>query len=196
MLQMLVEGGAAAGHELDVVFFEAGPWPQEMRRAGVHVEVLSVGRLRQLGRVAVSVIRLARIMRRRRPDLILNWMTKTHLYGSTAAILAGMSDRVLWWQHGIPGRRDWLDRCATLLPARAVGCSSRACAEAQGALFPHRRTFVVHPGARLSSSAGVPAPPAPMPAPAPGVPVVGLVGRLQPWKGQDRLLQAQAILRE
>jgi glycosyltransferase involved in cell wall biosynthesis len=29
-----------------------------------------------------------------------------------------------------------------------------------------------------------------------GVPVVGLVGRLQPWKGQDRLLQAQAILRE
>ena len=30
----------------------------------------------------------------------------------------------------------------------------------------------------------------------PGVPVVGLVGRLQPWKGQDRLLQAQALLRE
>jgi glycosyltransferase involved in cell wall biosynthesis len=30
----------------------------------------------------------------------------------------------------------------------------------------------------------------------PGVPVVGLVGRLQPWKGQDRLLEAQALLRE
>jgi glycosyltransferase involved in cell wall biosynthesis len=28
------------------------------------------------------------------------------------------------------------------------------------------------------------------------VPVVGLVGRLQPWKGQDRLLSAQALLRE
>ncbi len=28
------------------------------------------------------------------------------------------------------------------------------------------------------------------------MPVVGLVGRLEPWKGQDRLLEAQAQLRE
>ncbi len=28
------------------------------------------------------------------------------------------------------------------------------------------------------------------------VPAVGIVARLQPWKGQDRLLEAQAILRE
>jgi glycosyltransferase involved in cell wall biosynthesis len=28
------------------------------------------------------------------------------------------------------------------------------------------------------------------------VPVVGLVGRLQPWKGQDRLLEAHALLRD
>ena len=28
------------------------------------------------------------------------------------------------------------------------------------------------------------------------MPIVGLVGRLQPWKGQDELLRAQAILRE
>jgi glycosyltransferase involved in cell wall biosynthesis len=28
------------------------------------------------------------------------------------------------------------------------------------------------------------------------VPVVGIVGRLQPWKGQDRLLRAQALLHE
>ena len=26
--------------------------------------------------------------------------------------------------------------------------------------------------------------------------MIGIVGRLQPWKGQDRLLAAQAILRE
>ncbi len=30
----------------------------------------------------------------------------------------------------------------------------------------------------------------------PGVPIVGLVGRLEPWKGQDRLLYALALLRE
>ncbi len=28
------------------------------------------------------------------------------------------------------------------------------------------------------------------------MPIVGLVGRLQPWKGQDRLLRAQALLRD
>ena len=29
-----------------------------------------------------------------------------------------------------------------------------------------------------------------------GTPVVGLVARLQPWKGQDRLVRAAALLRE
>lgn len=122
-------------------------------------------------------------------------MTKTHLYGAPAAILAGMGDHVLWWQHGIPGRHDWLDRCASLLPTRAVGCSSQVSARAQAALFPHRRTFVVNPGARIPETGGEQDGWAPL-ALAEGVPVVGLVGRLQPWKGQDRLLRAQAILRE
>lgn len=192
MLQMAIEGASSAGHELEIVFFEPGPWPEELRRAGLHVEVLSVGRLRQVGRALASIVRLARIIRRRRPDLILNWMTKTHLYGAPAAILAGMGDRVLWWQHGIPGKHDWLDRCTSLLPTLAVGCSSRVSAQAQAALFPHRRTFVVNPGARIPK---IEAGHVSLDLPE-GVPVVGLVGRLQPWKGQDRLLRAQAILRE
>jgi glycosyltransferase involved in cell wall biosynthesis len=192
MLQMAIEGAPAAGHELEIVFFEPGPWPEQLRRSGLHVEVLSVGRLRQLGRALASIVRLARIMRRRQPDLVLNWMTKTHLYGAPAAILAGMGGRVLWWQHGIPGRHDWLDRCTSLLPTLAVGCSSQVSARAQEALFPHRRTFVVNPGARIPAIA---AERVPLALPE-GVPVVGLVGRLQPWKGQERLLRAQAILRE
>ncbi|HEY4997108.1 MAG TPA: glycosyltransferase, partial [Solirubrobacteraceae bacterium] len=192
MLQMAIEGASEAGHELEFVFFEAGSWPDQLRRAGLHVEVLSAGRLRQVGRALVTVVRLAKIFRRRRPDLILNWMTKTHLYGAPAALLAGMRGRVLWWQHGIPGAHDWLDRSAALLPALAVGCSSQASARAQAALYPHRRTFVVNPGARVPDREPTPV----LVALPSGVPVVGLVGRLQPWKGQDRLLRAQAILRE
>jgi len=194
MLQMAIEGAPAAGHELEIVFFEPGPWPEELRRSGLHVEVLSAGRLRQGGRALATIVRLSRIMRRRRPDLILNWMTKTHLYGAPAAILAGMGDRVLWWQHGIPGRHDWLDRATSLLPTRAVGCSSQVSARAQAALFPHRRTFVVNPGARIPKIEAGRGGRASIQLPE-GVPVVGLVGRLQPWKGQDRLLRAQAILR-
>ncbi len=103
-----------------------------------------------------------------------------------------MADRVLWWQHGIPTRH-WLDRCATALPAVAIGCSSHTSARAQAQLSPLRSIFVVAPGTRAPN--GDPKKPVPLELP-PGVPVVGLVGRLEPWKGQDRLLRAQALLRE
>jgi glycosyltransferase involved in cell wall biosynthesis len=190
MLQMLLEGAASAGHETDLVFFEPGPWPQELIDAGFHVEVLPAGRLRQPHRMISTVLRLAEVMRRRRPDLILDWMTKTHVYGAPAAMLAGMTDRIVWWQHGTPDG-GWLERTATLLPAVAIGCCTAVAARAQAQMFPSRPTFVVAAGARVPAAAAA----APLELPA-GVPVVGIVGRLQPWKGQDRLLRAQALLRE
>ncbi len=190
MLQTVLDGASAAGHELELVFFEDGPWADELGRAGFHVEVIAAGRLRQAHRVIATVVRLAGVLHRRQPDLILNWQPKMHLYGAPAAMLAGMTDRLLWWQHGIP-RREWIDRCATTLPAIAIGCSSRASAGAQARLWPSRRTFVVAPGARVPDPQSNGSPPA-LPR---EVPTVGLVGRLQPWKGQDRLLEAQALLR-
>jgi glycosyltransferase involved in cell wall biosynthesis len=193
MLQAVLDGAQASDHELELVFFEDGPWPRELHEAGFRVDVLAAGRLREPHRWAATVWRLARIFRSRHPDVILNWSAKTQLYGSPAALLAGMADRVLWWQQSIPSR-GWLDSVATLLPVAAVGCYSQAAAKAQGRLFPRRRTFVVAAGA-----------PAPAPDPETGVgsplrftderPVVGLVGRLQPWKGQDRMIHAQALLR-
>jgi glycosyltransferase involved in cell wall biosynthesis len=191
MLQTVLDGAQASGHELELVFFESGPWPAELSDAGFRVEVIPTGRVRQVHRLVSAVLRLARLLRRRQPDLILDWMPKTHLYGASAAVLAGMSARVLWWQHGIPARH-WTDRLASALPAVAVGCSSRAAAEAQRRLAPRRRAFVVAPGTRVP---GTSSPPAELQLPQ-GVPVVGIVGRLQPWKGQDKLLGAQALLRD
>jgi glycosyltransferase involved in cell wall biosynthesis len=192
MLQAIVDGSKESGHEVELVFFEHGTWPHELLQAGFRVDVLAAGRLRQAHRTVATVLRLARIMRRRKPDLILNWSAKTQLYGSPAAVLAGMRGRVLWWQQAIPSSKGWLDRTATLLPAIAVGCYSGPAAQAQQQLFPGRRTFVVGAGAPVPS-AREQEPPLRLP---PGVPVVGLVGRLQPWKGQDRLLEAQALLRD
>jgi glycosyltransferase involved in cell wall biosynthesis len=137
------------------------------------------------------VLAVSRTLRRRRPDLILSWMPKAHLYCAPAAVLAGMRARLVWWQHEIPAGH-WMDRLATLLPARAVGCSSRAAAQAQERLRPRRSTFVVAPGVAPPAPGSVLAPP----EQGDGLPVVGLVGRLQPWKGQDRLLRAQVLLRE
>jgi len=191
MLQSVLEGAEQAGHELEPVFFQAGPWPLELREAGFRVEVLDAGRLRRVDRWAATVWRLRRLMIERRPDLLLNWSAKTHLYGAPAATLAGMRDRVVWWQQAIPGGFG-IDLFATLLPAKAIGCYSRAAADAQSRMFPSRPTFVVWAGAPVPEDA---AQTAPLELPR-DVPVVGLVGRLQPWKGQDRLLRAQALLRE
>ena len=191
MLQTIVEGAQTSGHELELVFFREGSWPSELRQAGLAVEVIEAGRVREIHRLGGTVKRLARLFRARRPDVIFNWSTKTQIYGSPAAVLAGMSDRVVWWQHDIAGHH-WLDIAANLLPAQAVFCYSTAAAEAQQRLWPHRRAIVISAGAAQPPSASEPAPLA-LP---PGVPVVGIVGRLQPWKGQDRLLQAQALLRE
>ena len=85
---MALEGASAAGHELEFVFFEPGPWPDELRRAGFRVEVIVAGRMRQLPRLLATVVRLARLLRARQPELILNWMTKTQVYGAPAAMLA------------------------------------------------------------------------------------------------------------
>jgi glycosyltransferase involved in cell wall biosynthesis len=192
MLQAILDGAQQEGHRLELVFFEPGSWPVALADAGYRVDVITAGRLREAHRWATTVFRLARMARERRPDLILNWAAKTQLYGSPAAALAGMSDRVVWWQQAIPPRRGWLDRCATLLPAAAIGCYSSASAAAQAQLFPARRTFVVGAGAPVPAESSQPATLA-LPA---DVPIVGLVGRLQPWKGQDRLLRAQVLLRE
>jgi glycosyltransferase involved in cell wall biosynthesis len=191
MLQGVLDGAAADGHELEPVFFQPGRWPEELRREGFRVEVIDAGRLRQVHRWGATVLGLARILRRRRPDLILNWSAKTQLYGAPAAIIAGMTDRVLWWQQAIP-TRSWVDVLATRLPARAICCYSQAAARAQARLRPARRMCVIGAGSPVpdqsASSVSLALPP--------GVPVVGLVGRLQPWKGQDRLLEAQALLRQ
>jgi glycosyltransferase involved in cell wall biosynthesis len=191
MLQTLLGGAQARGHELEFLFFEPGPWPAELSDAGFRVEVISAGRLRQVQRWVPTVTRLTKVLRSRRPDVILNWIAKTHLYTSPAAVLAGMSNRVVLWQHAIPSN-GWIDRLATVLPVAAIGCSSEEAARAQARLFPSRPVFVVRPGVPVPDADSEPAP---LDLPQ-DVPVVGLVGRLQPWKGQDRLLRAQALLRD
>jgi glycosyltransferase involved in cell wall biosynthesis len=191
MLQALLEGGQANGYELQLVFLEPGPWPERLRQSGIHVDVIPAGRIRQPHRWIAAVSQLARIMRRAEPDLIIDWAAKTHLYGAPAAMRSGMADRVLWWQHAIP-HRNWIDQCATLLPAIAIGCTANAAAEAQRRMSPSRPMFVMAAGTSVPPRR---AEPDPLELPA-GVPVIGLVGRLQRWKGQDRLLRAQAILRE
>jgi glycosyltransferase involved in cell wall biosynthesis len=179
-----------------VAFFEEGPFERDVAALGMSTLVRDAGRLRDLHRFRHVVGRLASDLRREQPDIVLDWMAKTHLYGAPAAVLAGMSDRLIWWQHMIPNGH-WLDRVATALPARAVGASSHASAREQERLRPRRPTFVVHPGidapaavadadvAELRRALAVPA----------ESPLVGCVGRLEPGRRQHDFLRAVATLR-
>jgi glycosyltransferase involved in cell wall biosynthesis len=191
MLQGILEGASGGELELEPVFFSDGPWPEELRRTGLRVEVIEAGRLRQPHRWLRTVRRLARLFSERDPDLIIDWSAKTHVYGAPAAVLAGKRKRVVWWQHAIPSR-NLQDMLATLMPAAAVFVCSAAARRAQERLFPRRRMITVAAGSPIPAE-GVQ--PAALELPA-DVPVVGLVGRLQPGKNQDKLLRAQRILHD
>lgn len=176
-----------------VAFFEPGPFRDEVAALpGIRTVAVPTGRLRNVRRATGATRALARILREAQPDLVLNWVAKAQLYGASAAALAGLGNRVVWWQHGIP-HGHWMDRLATALPARAVGCSSTTAAWAQARMAPHRPAFVVHPGVEPRRAAAIP-------RSTLGIPeqrtVVGIVGRLQPWKGQHRVIEAVGQLRD
>jgi glycosyltransferase involved in cell wall biosynthesis len=190
-----------------------GGFVQEIRAVGARTVVLPAGRMRNPLHLTATVARLTRLLRRERPDVILNWLSTAQVYGGPAAMLAGMSDRCVWWQLDLVAPRALggarvadrlatvraraVDQLATALPARGVGACSAAVAEGQSRIWPHRPTLVALPGinppraaspeepARLRATLGI----------AEDAVVVGMVGRLFGWKGHHRLLEAIASLR-
>ena len=198
LLLQLVHHGRDLGFAWRVVFLEDGPMVAECRAAGAAATVFPAGRLREIHRYAGSVVRLRRDLRRARPDVVVGWMTKAQLYAGPAARLSGVP--VVWCQHGMASGSSGLDRAATALPARGVVAVSEAVARAQGALRPQRPVRVVHPGVDLErfDPATLPAPAdarARLALPAEG-PLVGIVARLQRWKGVHVLLEALSQVAE
>jgi len=137
---------------------------------------------------------LAEILDGERSRITVHWSPRAHVYGTRARALAHLEGPVAWVQHVIPSRF-WLHRLANALPADAVICVSSAVADANRDLYPQRRCRVLHPGidpepATLDQVAarwvlGVPT----------DALVVGVLGRLEPWKGQDVAVRALRLLR-
>ncbi len=179
-----------------IVFLEDGPWVAEAATLAIETSVVPTGRLREVRVFRQAVGTLAGMLERDPPDLLVNWSVTAQLYGGAAARRAGLGSRTIWWQLNLP-RPDIFDRLATLLPAKAVGCSSDAVARAQGTVRPRRPTFVVHPG--------IVDPPRSTPQELlelrqvlridDGAMVIGIVGRLQAWKRQHLVIETVAELR-
>ncbi|MBA2440071.1 MAG: glycosyltransferase family 4 protein [Thermoleophilaceae bacterium] len=129
----------------------------------------------------------------RRFDVVVSNQSKGHVYGGVAAALARRPS--LWWQQGTP-ERSRIEMVAARVPVAIVVASSTASVTAQRLLTPKHRVELVALGTdvaglrrRLGSGASL--------RDKHGwgrSPLVGIVGRLQEWKGQEIFLRAAAVI--
>lgn len=184
----------AHGFSAEVVALQPGPLLARLREAGVPTRLIAAGRLRQPHNVLRTIAALARVFHVGRHDLVYSNMATAHLYAALGARAAGLP--ALWCQSGSPDPPDWMDRAASALPAAGVIALSREAAASQERVNPRRRVHLMHPGVdvaryhvhrdpALRAAHGVPA----------DAPLVSIVGRLQPWKGQLEFLEAASHVR-
>lgn len=199
MLLHLIEHGRGMGVNWSVAFFSDGPMVKAVRGWGVETFIVPAGRLRQPHRMASAIVRLKQLIQQIKADVVFSWMGKAQLYGGAAAAMAHVP--AIWYQLGLPDPPCWQDRIATALPSRLVLTCSKIAATAQAKLWPSRPTRPAYPGVDLSrfDPSQLPSPQScrhKLGLPADG-PLIGIVGRLQRWKGMHRLVEAMpAILQQ
>jgi glycosyltransferase involved in cell wall biosynthesis len=173
-----------------------GRFEQLLRERGYAVDECIIpggvgrGELRELP----AVLRLARVIRRSRPDLVHLNLHFAWPVASAACLLARVP-LVIHVRNIMSGRRGGLERWL-FRRAAAVICISEAVkqravemglvspvARARVRVIPDARVVARYEsgdGGRVRNELGIP----------PGVPLVGMIARLEPMKGQDLLLQA------
>ena len=178
--------------EIITVFFEEGPLVEEYSAKGREVAVVAAGRLREFHNYIKTVRSIRRLIEDLDVDLVFSWMSKAHLYGGPAALWTGIP--ALWYQHGLPTRDSLMDRLITLVPAAGVVACSQHVASLQRQIRPQRDISVAYPCVdnKRFDPALLPSPKKTrrelgLPADRP---IVGIVGRLQRWKGIHVFIEA------
>jgi glycosyltransferase involved in cell wall biosynthesis len=169
--------------ELAVLAADAGHRVRTLARAGLPTNA-------DLLRLAVP---LSRLLAAENAGMTVHWSPRAHVYGTLARILARHPGPTVWIQHVTPSRF-WLHRLASALPADAVVCVSSAAARRQRLLYPRTRAVVLHPGTTCEARDRDATDRRRLGVPEDGH-VVALVGRVEPWKGQDLLVRAVSELR-
>jgi UDP-N-acetylglucosamine:LPS N-acetylglucosamine transferase len=189
-----VQARKEAGIEMTVAFLEDGNLPPHLQREGVRTLIFEAGRLRDPLRFARTIGSLRRLIGEEKPDAVVGWMTKAHLYGGIAAKLSGVP--ALYFQMGLTDSGT-VDRLARLIPTLGVLTCSEFAARRQREVTSVP-VLPVHLACEHDRFLGVRAtPPAEMKQRLgfdPNRPLVGIVGRLQRWKGIHVFLEAMAAV--
>lgn len=177
------------GFEVSAVLLADGPLREWLEAVGCPVTLLAAGRTRQLHRTAATIARLAVLVRG--ADVVVSNQSKGHVFGGIAALLARRP--AVWWQHG-RASLNRIELAAAAVPAVSIVCGSKETLQAQRRFTPWRSVQSIYPGteavaiaARAGSGATVR-----RQLGWEGEKIVGIVGRLQPWKGQEVFLRAAA----
>lgn len=189
-----------------VLLFSDGPLVGRLRAQGVPVRVVPldervvgtersavltgpVGTLRTVGRAVPFVLRLAREIRASGAEVVHTTSLKADVLGLPAALLAGRP--LVWHVHDLLTAQ-YLGRplAAVMRGLSVVGPSVVVVnSRATGATLPALvRPVVAPPGLAPEQVRRQQRPP------HDGPPVVGIVGRISPTKGQDVFLRAAAIV--
>jgi len=175
-----------------VVALEHGFLLDALSSIGAEVIYIEAGRLRQVHKWLAAVWRIATEARRRKSRLILSWQTKGHLYGSPAALLAGIP--AIYFQRGLPDS-SMIDRLCRSLPAAGALCCSEYVARLQQQRISYRAIGIPSPAdiARFDAMRSVSSESLKIKFGfAPDRPLIGIVGRLQRWKGMQVFVEAMA----
>jgi glycosyltransferase involved in cell wall biosynthesis len=189
---VLLQKGRDENTDFVAIFLKKGPLVGEIKSLGIPAYAVEAGKMRELHRFAGATRQIAAILRKEKVDAVISWMGPGHLYGGLAAAQARIP--TVWFQHGVPLDKNIIDRIAARIPTRGILTCSQAGADAQVVLTPQHSPRVVHPGAELDRFD-----PASLPSPAEARrrcglpetgPVIGIVGRLQRWKGMHVFAEA------
>lgn len=187
----LMQEGRDPEIEWLVIFQQDGTLVEDIRNLGIQVRVVPSGRLRQPHIMISSILKMASIVKQEQVDVILSWMWKPYIYGFPVAALTGVTS--LWSQLETPNGH-WLKNLVTALPTDGMFINSQAGKKTLEKAYPDRPLSMVYPGvaldhfdpAKLKNSTeirhklGLPL----------KSPIIGIVGRLQRWKGMHVLLEA------
>jgi glycosyltransferase involved in cell wall biosynthesis len=196
MFRQLMQHGQGRGVEWIVVFTKDGPLVSETRALGIETHLVPAGRIRQIPRRIRAIRRIAAIARDRQVSLVFGWMAASQLLAGPAAWLADIPGA--WYQVGHP-RPDWIDRFATMCRARGILVLSKDSAAAQARIRPRRPLSLVYPGASLERFEVARGESPQQLRVAFGLPsegtLIGIVGRLQRWKGMHTVIAAMPAIR-